>query len=200
MSDQDHITQHQAYAKSQYEKKDQNNKEVMYRIYADAVDRVFQQGAHDAPAILPDFVTWGDSKLEAVIRLAIEYKRIKQEVDALRAEVKRLAQEGAQLRKGGVRLCQECDSMRKRIAEWLNASTGTKEQPEVPDEPPGKWTPATLHDSVCLSPKGPAEADVDPPTIRANVDPLLCWCHAPTPSDDDPKRCKRCGRLFVLPR
>lgn len=46
----------------------------------DCVDKCFQTGGQPEPPILPDFCEIGESKFEACVRLAQEYKRLEQEL------------------------------------------------------------------------------------------------------------------------
>lgn len=72
--------------------KERDNYKRLFDDAIDAVDEVFQTRSDRDPPILPNFCPLGTSKFRAVVKLAKEYKSLKQQLSTVTAEVERLTE------------------------------------------------------------------------------------------------------------
>lgn len=96
--------------------KDRDNYRRLFDDAIDAVDEVFQTRSDSAPPILPDFCPLGTSKFRAVVKLAKEYKALKQQLAERDAALVQVAEENWQACVGRAEGAKE---ERERIVAWL---------------------------------------------------------------------------------
>lgn len=108
--------------------KERDNYKRLFDEAIDAVDEAFQTRCDRDPPILPDFCPLGTSKFRAVVKLAKEYKQLKQQLVAAQAEVERLTRE-RDYAKNDRDLTYQCNArLGEELAENVDELTKLREE------------------------------------------------------------------------
>lgn len=125
--------------------------EKLYRHAIDCVDRVFQKCTENPQPILPDFLGLGEDKFRGVVKLAENYRELKQTISRLEGEVAELKRERNNFENAGDHLAADANRFQGSLQKlrdiasshgwdegWTHGDLGTwiDQQLNEPTPPP----------------------------------------------------------------